>query len=129
MCTLKQALAAALALNRPELGYKATARAVGLPKSATRYALQAIHGGHVAAVALGVIRDQRVIGILNALPAAVAKTISRIETRLKRHLTRNRAREIVWHYWMASLMREISRMPSLKDSALRRNGLLIEVMR
>jgi len=126
---LKQALAAALALNRPELGYKATARAVGLPKSATRYALQAIHGGHVAAVALGVIRDQRVIGILNALPAAVAQTISRIETRLKRHLTRNRAREIVWHYWMASLMREISRMPSLKDSALRRNGLLIEVMR
>lgn len=96
MCKLIEALAiVAAAQNFPGLGYKAAADLAHIPRSAMRYARMAYESGMISAVCFGVIGDQRVIGILHALPPAAASTVARIETKLRRHLDRNRAAQIV----------------------------------
>ena len=121
MCKLKEALTV-VAHHRgfPGMGFKAAAKSVALPYSSMRYAMQAYNEGHIAAVSLGTITDQRVIGMLHGLPPAVAQTISRIETKLRRHLGRRRLLGLIQMFWIIHWERTLTRfsMPWVEEGVL-----------
>jgi hypothetical protein len=96
MTTIHAALAIVTKANGfPGLGFKSAAKIAGIPRSAMRYAKLA-HDLHMApAVCCGVISDQRVVGILRALPVGACKAVCRVESRLHRHLSRERAARLV----------------------------------
>lgn len=111
MTTLLQAVAlVAASQNFPGLGFKSAADLAHIPRSSMRYARMAYESGLISAVCFGVIGDQRVVGTLHALPPVVCATVGRIETKLRRHLDRNRAAQIVWHFKMQYRMRKIEEM-------------------
>lgn len=94
----------------PGLGFKAAAQASQTKPTTMRYALQAWNGGLISAVVLGTITDGRVVGELHALPKVACETVGRVETRLKRHLSRERAHSIVTYFRMQASISRIERM-------------------
>lgn len=99
MTTLLQALSVVVAANNfPGFGFKSAADLAGIPRSSMRYARMAYQNGLISAIALGVISDQRVVGILSALPLVACQTVGRVETKLRRHISRRRAAQIAAHF-------------------------------
>lgn len=94
------------------LGFKSAAALAGIPKSAMRYALKAWSVGLTQAVLYGVIGDQRVVGILSALPTDAARAIARTEVKLRRHLSRERAAKLAELYLKYSAKRYL--MPQVQ---------------
>jgi hypothetical protein len=92
-------------------GYKDIAKRMGLPRSAVRYGRQVIQMDIGFAVVAGWVSDQRVVGMLYALPLHLAKLIVRVETKLKRKLTRSRLAKLILAYeaeWAKRKLREVS---------------------
>jgi len=82
-------------------GYKDIAKRMGLPRSAVRYGRQALQMCIGPAVMEGWISDQRVVGMLHALPLKLARLIVRIETKLRRKLTRSRLGRLIREFEVA----------------------------
>lgn len=111
MCNLQQALVVVAAHGGfPTLGFKAASTLTGTPRSSMRYAKKAWEHGMVGAVLLGTISDQRVVGILASLPRVASSTVARIETKLRRHLTRERAAQIAANFKMERRESHLRRM-------------------
>ena len=111
MCNLKDVMKIVARYDGfPGLGHKNAASFAGVPRTTMRYALQAWNGGLVAPVVLGTISDGRVVGELHALPKVAMQTVGRVELKLNRHLTRERAHSLVTHFRMQASIGKIARM-------------------
>jgi hypothetical protein len=86
-------------------GYKDIAKRMGLPRSAVRYGRQVIKMDIGLSVWAGYIADQRVVGMLSGLPLYLAQLIVRVETKLKRKLTRARLAKLIVAYEVAKSIR------------------------
>lgn len=83
----------------PGLGFKRAAAEANAERTMMRFALEAYRRPQLAAaIEGGIITDPKVIQLFHRLPALGADIVCRLETRLGRPLSRNRADRLVRAY-------------------------------